>query len=552
VTSEQPSHAIGARCAASPLPSGAAHTLPALAALALLLTFVTVVPAVAAGGPASPAVPPSDSGAAGGAAAPTPGTPEPPASGSGDASETASKAYLLDRLAAGASLGYYTSDNAQILSEMHFDFPFLVFRQKSVYVLGRIETQTVKTGSGIAADDFQAQDVNYLFEAGARDYLNNRIAIAAFVGQEGRKELDTPGSASVLYAGVGFESTGFPRPGGRERFEWRVAIGPTFDEEGVESDLLFKGAVLYDLWRGERSSVGIDGSFNSLFDGTQGQTEYRVGPRWTLPLPNGIRASLFAEWIRGRNPLLLEGSEGWDFGFKYDEGAYAGPHTMTLPDIRGVLLAGAGADHWISRFDLDLSSPEFRIAGASSRVFANLDANTRFGEGPDNLWYIASAGLLAEVIPRVQIGPVLYHRSNHTVDGDPTTPTDLNIVQFAACTPGWNYANRLPGRLMPETGATWFERIEAALIPGVVTSSDLDDASSWDLQAGVRVDLTSREGPVTPFVRAFAEWGGDQRREFSAGIATPHNLVFELLYQSDSQYFGGDKTDLILAGSLVF
>src|SRR5437868_12949486 len=55
--------------------------------------------------------------------------------------------YLLDRLAAGASLGYLTTDRSRILSEIHFYFPFVVIRKKSLFVLGRLQTSTFKTGS---------------------------------------------------------------------------------------------------------------------------------------------------------------------------------------------------------------------------------------------------------------------------------------------------------------------------------------------------------------------------------------------------------------------
>lgn len=462
-----------------------------------------------------------------------------------------SRPYLLDRLAAGASLGYFTANRARILSEMHLDFPFLVVREKSLYVRGRFETSTVKTGPRFRADSFRAQDIDYLAEVGARDYLNNRIAIAAFLGRQGRKQLDQSGSGKVSYLGLGFESAGFPRPGA-ERFEWRLALGAVFGSDQVEANAVARGAILYDVWRGERSSIGIDGSFDSLFDGLHGQTEYRVGPRWTFPLSNGIRVNAFAEWIRGRNPLLLSGAQGWNFGFRYTEGAYAGPHQQPLPDVRGVLSMGRGRRRGFGRFDLDLASPELTVFSKPARLYANLDANAIVGPETDNLYYIATVGLEAALLPRVLIGPAIYHRSNHTLGQGPTHAANLNIVQISARTPGWDYANRSEGQLLPDPGDSWLDRLEASFVPGVVTNSNFSDARSWDVQAGARLDLSSRAGRIVPFVRAFAEWGDVDRREVGAGFSTRQNLLLELRYRRDSQYFGDDRSDVYLEGSLYF
>jgi len=476
--------------------------------------------------------------------------------------EARPRPYLLDRLAAGASLGYFTAEKARVLSEIHFDFPFIVLQQQSIYVRGTFETSTVKTGDKLRADSFQAQDIEYLVEAGARDYLNNRLAIAAFLGQQGRRQLDgqeapdpdRPDSISLRYLGIGFESAGFPKPG-KDRFEWRLAAGAVIHPEGVEGDFVLRGAFLYDVWRFRSSSIGIDGSFDALFDDLSGQTEYRIGPRWTFPLPNGVRATLFAEWIRGNNPLLLDTLQGWNFGFRYAEGAYAGPHTQILPDVTGVLSFGRGGERGYGRLALDLASPEFHLFTMPTHIHANLDANVVGGTGIDNLYYVATAGIESSLSRRFVLGPQIYHRSNHTLGGDPNRPTTLNIVQFGARTNGWEYADRLPGSLMPQTEGGWLGRLEACVVPGLVTNSAFTNASSWDVQAGARFDLLPRDRPLVPFVRVYGEWGGVDRidrRELSGGFTTRQNLVIEVRYRRDSQYFGEDDTDVFLAGSLYF
>jgi hypothetical protein len=496
-------------------------------------------------------------------AAPTAAPAEPEAQTASAEPPAASKrAYLLDRLAAGASLGYFTAQSARVLSEIHFDFPFIVLQQQSIYVRGTFETSTVKTGNRLRTDSFQAQDIEYLVEAGARDYLSNRVAIAAFLGQQGRRQLDgqqssgatRPEGSSLRYVGVGFESAGFPRPG-ENRFEWRLAAGVVLHPENVQADAVVRGAVLYDVWRVGKSSIGIDASFDSLFDGLSGQTEYRAGPRWTFPLPNGVRATLFAEWIRGNNPLLLDTLQGWNYGFRYTEGAYAGPHTQILPDVTGVLSFGRGSERGFGRLDLDLSSPEIHLLSKPGRFFANLDANVVGGTGTDNLYYVATLGIEATLAPKVVFGPYIYHRSNHTLGGDPNNSTTLNIVQLSARTPGWEYTNRLPGALMPDTSGGWLGRIEGCLVPGVVTNSGYTNARSWDLQAGARVDLRPRDRALVPFIRVFGEWGGVDRidrREISTGFTTRQNLVVEVRYRRDSQYFGEDDKDVFLAVSLYF
>lgn len=533
------------------------------AALLWLAATLCVSGRVRAAGPAPPPEPPAPtSGTEGAPSGEIIDTPQPDADASVAAPEVKPRMYLLDRLAAGASLGYFTADKARFLSEMHFDFPFIVLQQQSIYVRGSFETSTVKTDAPLRADSFQAQDIEYLVEAGARDYLNNRLAIAAFLGQQGRRQLDgqeapdldRPDSISLRYLGIGFESAGFPKPG-KDRFEWRLAAGGVLHPDGVDGDWVLRGAFLWDIWRFRTSSIGIDGSFDSLFDNLSGQTEYRVGPRWTFPLPNGVRATLFAEWIRGNNPLLLDDLQGWNFGFRYTEGAYAGPHTQILPDVTGVLSLGRGGERGFGRLDLELASPEFHLFSLPTHVHANLDANVVGGTGVDNLYYVATAGVESSLSSRFVIGPQIYHRSNHTLGGDPNRPTTLNIVQIGARTNGWEYADRLPGALMPETGGGWLGRVEGSLVPGLVTNSAFTDASSWDIQAGVRVDLLPRDRPIVPFVRVFGEWGGvDQvdRRELSGGFTTRQNLVIEVRYRRDSQYFGEDDSDVFLAGSLFF
>ena len=177
------------------------------------------------------------------------------------------------------------------------------------------------------------------------------------------------------------------------------------------------------------------------------------------------------------------------------------------------------------------------------------------GSGVDNLYYVATAGLESSVGRRLVLGPQIYHRSNHTLGGDPNKPTTLNIVQIEGRTNGWEYADRLPGTLMPQTEGGWLGRLEGSLVPGMVTNSAFTNARSWDVQAGARLDLLPRDRPLVPFVRAFGEWGGVDRvdrRELSLGFATRQNLVIEVRYRRDRQYFGEDDTDVFLAGSLFF
>ena len=475
-----------------------------------------------------------------------PGSPSPPV-----AEPSGTPLFLLGRLAAGASLGYFSTHPSRILSEMHFDFPFIVVRQKSVYVRGQLQTSTVKTGSSIRIGSFEAQDLEYLLEAGARDYLNNRVAIAAFLGQEGREQLDQGGSRQVRYVGLGFESVGFPKPGGPDLIEWRLALGPTFNTAGVESDAVVRGALLFDLWRGRSSNVGLDGSFNSIFDGLHGQTEYRIGPRWTYPMANGIRATIFAEWIRGRNPLGLS-AQGWNLGFHYTEGAYAAPHTALLPNVRGILSFGRGDSRGFGRFDLNLASPEFHLLSRPSRLFADLDANALAGSGIDNLYYIARLGVETGIRSRLLAGASVFHRSNHTIGAGSSSATSMNIVQLGVRTAGWDYADRLPGRLVPGPDATWRDRLEAYVAPGIVTDGSFARGRSWDLQVGARADLVPRSRRIVPFVRLFGEWGDVSVREGSVGFSTRQNFVIELRCRRDDQYFGRDLRETLLQGSIFF
>jgi hypothetical protein len=149
-------------------------------------------------------------------------------------------------------------------------------------------------------------------------------------------------------------------------------------------------------------------------------------------------------------------------------------------------------------------------------------------------------------------GPALFHRSNYALAEQTDGSTSVNILQATIRTANWEYSDRLPRALSPDRGSRWYDRLEGFLAPGYVTESSFSEGRSWDIQAGARYDFVPRDRKIVPFVRAFCEWGGADRRDYAAGISTAQNLVFEVLYRRDEQYFGNDREDVFLVGSLFF
>ncbi len=490
------------------------------------------------------------------------GPDEPPASPETPVSETPAPPaaqtpprFFIDRLAAGGSFGYYTSDRLRYLSEIHFDFPFLVVRQQGAYLRGSLSSSISRINGFLESDSlsFRVEDVDYDFEAGARDYLTPRIAIAAFLGQKGSENLDRPGSAWARYAGLGVQTATFPRPGGEKDFDWNLSVGKVFSRRGLEkgADWRVEGDMLWDALRFEDSSVGLDLSFDSLVADGDWQSDWRSGPRWSFDLQNGIRASLFARYIHSRNPLGV-GTSGWQFGLDYSEGAYRTPREGPFPDVRGRMEIGAGSDRSPAALRVESIFPPFHIAGRDSRILLSTEANSLVGRGPDTFQTNLGAGLAWDALDWMTAEGLFEHRGYHTLSEDIPFVAELNLISVEARSPGWEWEDRTPWRLDPRGSRAWPGSLAWHGRSGWLLSSTDSGRDRWSAGAGARWDLPEFAPEWRPFVIADAEFGASERRRYAIGIATPVEMTISAEYRSDHDLASADPTEYLLSVTLHY
>ena len=440
-------------------------------------------------------------------------------------------AFLVDRLAAGVSASWYSSDSLRYLTRVHFDFPFFVARHKGLYVRGALSS-SISRIENRKYFRLEVEDVDYLFEAGARDYLTPRVAVAIFAGQQGSDNLDRAGSAHARYLGLGAQSSTFPRPGGASRFDWNLNVGSVLQTQQIDAHWMVRGDALWDALRLEHSSVGLDLSFDSLIEAGRWETDWWSGPRWSFDLNNGIRASLFARYLHSRNPLGV-GASGLQLGFSYAEGAYRGAHTGPFPDVRGILAAGYGDDRSPATLDVHAVSPPFHIAGRPSLIAIGVDANTLVGRGPDEAWYDLSGAVESEVSARLVASAGVRHRSFHVLGESSSASRDLNLLEAVVHSPGWDFSNRTPGSLVPEAVERWPGRVDWIAGASWVISSSLAADPRWLGSAGAQWTLP-RLGRVQPFLLGSGDFGEVSRIRLAAGIALPIDMTITAEYRRES------------------
>lgn len=459
----------------------------------------------------------------------------------------ASPRFLIDRLAAGISFGWLSSESLRYLARIHFDFPFFVAQQKGIYVRGSLSSSISRIESA-KIFRFQVEDVDYLFEAGTRDYLSSRVAVAAFVGQQGSENLDRPGSAWVRYVGLGAQSATFPRPGGGSRLDWNLNIGGVFQRQGIGGDWVARGDVLWDALRLRRSAVGADMSFDSLIFSRAWHSDWWLGPRWSFDLANGIRASLFAHYLHSGNPLGV-GASGVQIGLNYAEGAYSGPREGTFPDVRGVLAAGFGKHRSPGTFDLQADFPPFLIKSRNALSFVDVDAETYVGSGPDNVLYKLTGGLEVELTPAIVAGGYLRHRSYHLLAQNGSS-RDINLLQTGLRSRGWDFSDRAPGHLLASPPARWPGAIAWSLGAAYVLSSSLVEEPRWIGDAGFRWDGPAARG-CHPYLLASTDAGEVSQARAAVGLILPTDMTLSAEYRRDT-LLRGQKDQLVLVLSLYY
>jgi hypothetical protein len=440
-----------------------------------------------------------------------------------------------ERPRSGGRLIWVGSEQLDLLGDLWTELPFALGGAEGFRFSVDTRLAIEKSRSDFA---FQVRDLQYAIEVG-RGFRSSRggLEIFPFAGQQGKEAVDADGRAWVRYAGVAFASAdfrSFDSPGG-VRVRWRLAAGPTLGDHEVRADAVVRGQGRLLLGRRFEVEVGVD----ALVDGWHLDAEVAGGPRFSLPAGQDRRASLFLHYLRGSNPLLLQ-DDFWMLGFAYEEGESTLPWTGEPPEIDGTLTAGGGDGRAFGRLLLRMLSPSF--AGGTRAVF-QVDANVLTADDTDELYYNYHAGI-EHPLGGWFGGAYFFHRSNHQLSEVGDRITALNVVEIGLESPGWTR----PGA---RAGKGW-ALFEAFARVGYLVDSSFGEDPLWHARGGFRWSAPVRAGRPQPFVLADGEAGDVARATYALGLALSRASEVRVEYLRDDQYFGQDRTAVLLNGIVGF
>jgi len=439
------------------------------------------------------------------------------------------------------------ADDLDLIGEMFADLPFAVGRRKSVFLGVEARTSISQKADKLA---FRVRDLDYGLGLGYRDRAGwfAGLPVSVLVGQRGKLNVDSRGTAWVRFAGFGLESPGHRTlavdPGERlERVSWRFVAGPVFDESNVEADAIVRGDVRwYPGWAkiNGRVRFGLETKVDALIDGSRFLGDVSVGPAVALGAAGGRRALFFLVYQRSRNPLGI-GHSAWLAGFEYAEGAHKGTRQHP-PEVDGMLSFGAGEDGQNSgQFRLDLLSPSF---ARHWRVAFVVDMNALTETGTNELYYFYHAGV-ERALDGFAVGAFFYHRSNHQVDRPNDRVTSINVAEIALQTDEWYRPGRKEVRRP-------FGKFDGRIAAGYLLTSTFGEDRRWHLRGGVRWRAPWGAERVGPYVRLDFETGDVERTAAGVGVSPFRSWDFEVTYRADDQFFGDDRHALLLTARYGF
>jgi hypothetical protein len=374
--------------------------------------------------------------------------------------------------------------------------------------------------------------------------LDGRIAWRHPVGRGawtvagGRRLLepvDREGGLGLWYASGAWESAGWTAPVPPPGFGMRVEAGAVLGARGLDADLLARGAARW-TWRAGAAAVALEASADALAGGDDAGTDFRVGPRIDLPAGPARGLTLYAHWLRGRNPLGLR-VDGVLAGFDIVASPAATPGSPDAAEVGGLVGVGVtdGA-RGVGRLLLRAASPRF--AGAL-RVAAEVDAHVLGSAEAGDLWYGYSVGL-----DRPWRGGLLlagfHHRSNHLLNApNPAGVTSINVIEVGHDSPEWD---RVPREARSRRG-----RLDWRARAGWLLDSSFGDDRGGHLRGGVRWSWRAPARRYAPFLSAEVEEGAAAARRIAAGcIHVEGGWEGRIEWSRDEQWFRADRSALAL------
>jgi hypothetical protein len=450
-----------------------------------------------------------------------------------------------DRPTAGGRLMWDSGEELDLIADLWADLPRNLGNGDSIFFSLQMRTAIEKAQSDFT---FALRDLDYSLELGwRRPFAGLRSSrLSLFAGQREKILIDAEGSAFIRYLGAGLESPGFRsyRPGEWERTAWRLAAAPILQDHGIDADLLIRGEGRFRPWPAASrlaSAVALEFKFDGLLGNGEFDADISGGPGLVLPLASGNTMKFFAHYQTSRHPLGI-GHSALLAGYEYSGRAGTGGGSRQPPEIGGLIAAGAGGEErQAARFRLGVRTPP--LAGELRIAFV-VDANLLTAIDTNELYYFYHLGL-ERPLGRNITGIYYYHRSNHQLDRPNDRITSINVIEAGIETDGWHdWGNR---RLLGAWG-----RLDGRARFGYLLDSSFGEERRWHVRGGCRWIMPVAAGRFRPFIALEAEAGDIERQSYALGTALGSALSAQVEFRSDEQYFGRDRTALLLLVSYSF
>ncbi len=447
------------------------------------------------------------------------------------------------RARARASLAWLSSPELDLVGEVEADVPWA--RRGSWTLLLSLGTiSAIERTAGRAT--FVVRDLAFSVHAAAERRVRGCCLVSVVAGVEGIANVDRDGGADVRYAGAAAESPGYrglhpsPQAGRRgDPADWRVRAGVVLGDRGIEASGLASGELL--LGRCLEARPCLRGALSTaiLRSGDSWRSQRRAGIRFDLPAFEAGRLSLFGAHLRSRHPFGLRTS-GFLVGVEA-ENLLVRPASGRRSDfLLGRAALGAGGGREAARLKLLLRSPEW---SGPWRALLDLDTHVLTGRDPGELYSLVRVGL-ERVFDGFRTGAYLFHRSNHRLAEPGDEITSLNVAEAGIETAGWE--DRWPAA-RTEKGARWDGRLRA----GGVLSSAFGERDRWHVLAAGRLLYGTGRRP-TPLAEVEIEEGEVGRRLYAVGLVPADGTELRIEYRSDEQFYGSDRTALLLVATHAF
>jgi hypothetical protein len=445
-----------------------------------------------------------------------------------------------ERPTAGGRLMWDSSEELDLIADIWADLPHVLENGDSLFLSMQLRTAIEKAESDFT---FSLRDVVAELELGWRRPLGlfGGSRLSLFAGERSKLLVDSEGDAYIAYLGAALESSDFrayPPPDERPRSAWRLALGPVLEHGGVEADFMFAGQGRFRPWpRSSRfaSSIELALELDGLLVDGNFDADISGGPAFALALPSGNLMRFFVHYQHGDH-LLGVGHSAILVGYEYSGAAGNGSLPPSPPEISGMLAGGVGADdREAARFRLGVRTPQLV---RDWRLAFVVDANLLTARDTNELYYFYHLGMERPLQKNIA-GIYFYHRSNHQLDTANDRITSINVIEAGIETDGWHDAgDRSPLR-------RW-GRIDARARLGYLLDSTFGEDQRWHVRGGLRWRMPMTAGRVRPFVAVEAEAGDVERQSYALGTSLGEALSAQLEYRDDEQYFGSDRTALLL------